>query len=306
MPDATTDGTHGKSTTKVIEDDPWAMFGVTVNLCEESKNTKKKHTKDPGCDLRVPWGNNKRWKYEKKRSMDDTVVVQYDERIGSAGEAKPAEIFRLGPAYSHVDYVVLMARDVWSINSNWESTETRGENTPPWFISNHYHPMSVRPSSVHAQRVPLSSSRRSNPQELYVLAPRSPYSLSTSEPIGARTTDSPQNPPTPLRAYNMPNASPLTVIKRKRSEGKFDEMEQRAPETKPKRPKVSTTTSKPQGATRPSRPTASNATAEFPNGFFYCHQCNKKRDSSGEAGVALITHPATNLNIIRSRTILHL
>ena len=60
MPDATTDGTHGKSTTKVIEDDPWAMFGVTVNLCEESKNTKKKHTKDPGCDLRVPWGNNKR------------------------------------------------------------------------------------------------------------------------------------------------------------------------------------------------------------------------------------------------------
>ena len=41
MPDATTDGTHGKSTTKVIEDDPWAMFGVTVNLCEESKNTKK-------------------------------------------------------------------------------------------------------------------------------------------------------------------------------------------------------------------------------------------------------------------------
>ena len=42
MPDATTDSTHGKSTTKVIEDHPWAMFGVTVNLCEEGKNTKKK------------------------------------------------------------------------------------------------------------------------------------------------------------------------------------------------------------------------------------------------------------------------
>jgi hypothetical protein len=38
MPDATTDGTHSKSTTKVIEDHPWAMFGVTVNLCEEGKN----------------------------------------------------------------------------------------------------------------------------------------------------------------------------------------------------------------------------------------------------------------------------
>jgi len=151
-----------------------------------------------------------------------------------------------------------------------------------WFISNHYHHMSARPSSVHAQRVPRSSSRWSKPQELYVLVPHSPYSLSTSEPNGTRTTDSPHNPPTPLRAYNMPSASPLTVIKRKRSEGTFDETEQRAPETKSKRPKVSTT--KAQGATRPSRPTTSNATAEFPNGFFYCHQCNKKRDSSGEPG----------------------
>lgn len=177
-------------------------------------------------------------------------------------------------------------------------------NAPPWFISNHYHPMSVRPSSVHAQRVSRSSSRWSKPQEIYVLVPHSPYSLDTSEPNGARTTDSPHNPLTPLRAYNMPSASPLTITKRKRSEGSFDETEQRAPEMKSKRPKVSTT--KAHGATRPSRPTASNATAEFPNGFFYCHQCNKKRDSSGEPQLALITRPVTNLNPVRSRTILHL
>ena len=283
-------------------------LGFAINLWEEGANTKKMRTKDPGCDLRVPWGkgsNNKRWKSEKKGvSMTRWL---YSTMTSESEKAKPAEIFRLGPAYDHVDEGRgLMTRDVWSINSNWESTETRGENTTRWFISNHYHPMSVRPSSAHAQRVPLTSSRRSNPQEVYVLVPRSPYSLSTSEPIGARTTDSPHNPPTPLRAYNMPNASPLTIIKRKRSEGNFGETEQRAPETKSKRPKVSTTTSKAQGATKPSRPTASNATAEFPNGFFYCHQCNKKRDSSGEPGLALIMRPVINLNPIRSRTILHL
>jgi hypothetical protein len=81
----------------------------------------------------------------------------------------------------------------------------------------------------------------------------------------------------------MPIAeSPLNAIKRKRSEENSDETEQRAPETKSKRPKVSTMTSKAQGSTRHSRTDESNATVEFPNGFFYCHQCNKKRDSSGE------------------------
>ncbi|KAH9963838.1 hypothetical protein BC827DRAFT_1118264, partial [Russula dissimulans] len=49
---------------------------------------------------------------------------------------------------------------------------------------------------------------------------------------------------------------------------------------KPKRPKTSTMTSKTKGATRPTQTVPSNANPEFPNGFFYCHQCNKKRDSS--------------------------
>jgi hypothetical protein len=148
--------------------------------------------------------------------------------------------------------------------------------------------MSIRPSSPHAHRVPPSSSRLSNPQDIYVLVPRSPYSLGSSEPIGTRTIDSARNPPTPLRESNMPSASPLTAVKRKRSKANFDELEQRAPETKSKKQKVSTVTSRAKGATRPPRIVASNATAEFPNGFFYCHQCNKKRDSSGEPRLVLV------------------
>jgi hypothetical protein len=43
MPDATTDGTHGKSTPKVIEDHPWAARGSAVNLRKESSKRKKAH-----------------------------------------------------------------------------------------------------------------------------------------------------------------------------------------------------------------------------------------------------------------------
>ncbi|SRR6267154_2477755 len=181
----------------------------------------------------------------------------------------------------------LDARDVRSINSNWVSTKREVRTHHRWFISNHYHPMSVRPSSVHAHRAPSSSVRTPKLQELYVLVPRSPYSLGISERIGPRTADEPHNPPTPLRAYNMPSAaSPLSVIKRKRSTGNFDETEQRAPEAKSKTQKFSTTASKAPTATRPTPTVASNATADFPNGFFYCHQCNKKRDSSGERALS--------------------
>ncbi|KAN0106968.1 hypothetical protein V8E52_010636 [Russula decolorans] len=79
----------------------------------------------------------------------------------------------------------------------------------------------------------------------------------------------------------MPIAeSPLAGIKRKRSEGNLNETEQRAPEAKSKRPKISTMTNKTQGSTKLTRTVESTPTEEFPNGFFYCHQCNKKRDSS--------------------------
>lgn len=190
-----------------------------------------------------------------------------------------------------------------SINFNG----TRGQNTR-WFISNHYHPMSLPPLSLHAQRATPSSSRPPKRSEVYVLVPRSPYSPCASETIGPRTVNgSHHNPPTPLREHNMPIAgSPLAVIKRKRSEGNLNETEQRAPEAKSKRPKVSTMTNKTQGSTKLTRTVESTEAEEFPNGFFYCHQCNKKRDSSGELRQALIMSSATSLISFASRTILHL
>jgi hypothetical protein len=160
----------------------------------------------------------------------------------------------------------------------------------PWFILNHYHPMSIHSSSVHDKRASSSSFRFRNLPEVYVLVPRSPYAVAKSGGIGPYSADSSHNPSTPLRAYNMSNAGPpVSVLKRKRSEGKLDEMERHPPETKAKRRKVS-------AKTQATQKEASNATPEFPNGFFYCHQCNKKRDSSGEPTLPLITHLATILN----------
>jgi hypothetical protein len=135
--------------------------------------------------------------------------------------------------------------------------------------------MSVRSTAARAECAPTPSSRsRSLKQQVYVLVPPSPYSASASasEAIGTH------NPLTPLRVHNMQSAS--SVTKRKHSEENPNEMDLRvnvAPETKPKRRKVAAT----QSGTRATTHTvASNATAEFPNGFFYCHQCNKKRDAA--------------------------
>ena len=161
-----------------------------------------------------------------------------------------------------------------SINSTKREDKTHFR----WFISNHYHPMALTPLSLRAQRALPSSSRPSRLSEVYVLVPHSPYSPCASGPNGFH-----HNPPTPLREHNMPTPeSPLAVIKRRRSEGNLDETEQHAPEAKSKRPKVSTMTNRTQGSSRHARAVEPTATEEFPNGFFYCHQCNKKRDSSGE------------------------
>lgn len=150
------------------------------------------------------------------------------------------------------------------------------------------------PPSLHAQRATPSSSRPHKRSDVYVLVPRSPYSPCTSGP--RIVNDSHHNPPTPLREHNLPiPESPLPAIKHKRSEGNFDETEQRAPEAKSKRPKVSTMTNRTQGSTKLTRTVEPTPTEEFPNGFFYCHQCNKKRDSSGNPRQALIMSSATSL-----------
>ena len=54
MPNATTDGTHGKSTAKVIEDYPRAIHVVMVRVCHKNRSTRVR-TRDPWYDLRVPW-----------------------------------------------------------------------------------------------------------------------------------------------------------------------------------------------------------------------------------------------------------
>lgn len=169
----------------------------------------------------------------------------------------------------------------------------------------HHHPMSKRSVAARAERAPTPSSRSRKLSEVYVLVPRSPYSRSASEAIGTRSAIDFHNPPTPLRVHNMQSASSTPgPIKRKYSDETPNEAELpvSAPETKMKKRRVSATETKTQGATRATHIIASNATAEFPNGFFYCHQCNKKRDS---ACTCFISRLVALLTAIFSGTDLH-
>ena len=166
--------------------------------------------------------------------------------------------------------------------------------------------MPMRFVAARAERPPTPSSRSRDLKEVYVLVPRSPYSLSASEAIGTRTTSDFHNTPTPLRVHNIqsPFSAPAT-IKRKHSEENRNEMDLRvnAPEPKPKRRRVFAAETKTQSASRNTHAVASNATAEFPNGFFYCHQCNKKRDSA--CTLHLIPRSVALLTAIFSGTVLH-
>jgi hypothetical protein len=160
--------------------------------------------------------------------------------------------------------------------------------------------MSMRSVAARAGCASTPSSRPRKLSEVYVLVPHSPYSLSTSEAIGTRTANDFHNPPTPLRVHNMQSASSTPgTIKRKYSEEIPNETELRvgAPETKMKRRKVSATETKAQSATRATHTEASNATPEFPNGFFYCHQCNKKRDSACMLSSHLAFSGSTNRHL---------
>jgi hypothetical protein len=82
MPDATTDGTHGKSTPKVIEDHPWAERGSSVNLRKERSKCKKGA---PGIPRMICVRHEEKELSEKKGGK---VVVVRSEWIGR----KPAEI----------------------------------------------------------------------------------------------------------------------------------------------------------------------------------------------------------------------
>ena len=164
--------------------------------------------------------------------------------------------------------------------------------------------MSARSIAARAERGPTPSPRSRNLKEVYVLVPRSPYSLSASEAIGTRTAGDFHNPPTPLRVHNMQSASSTTTtIKRRRPEETTNDMDLRVntPEPKMKRRKSEINT---QSATRATHTVATNASAEFPNGFFYCHQCNKKRDSACTSH-GFISRLVALLTAIYSGTVLH-
>ena len=164
----------------------------------------------------------------------------------------------------------------------------------------------MRSVAARVERPPTPSSRSRDLKEVYVLVPRSPYSLSASEAIGTRTASDFHNTPTPLRVHNIQSAfSAPATIKRKHSEEYPNEMDLcvNAPEPKMKRRRVSTAETKTQSASRTTHAVVSNATAEFPNGFFYCHQCNKKRDSACTSH--LISRLVALLTVFSSGTVLH-
>lgn len=73
----------------------------------------------------------------------------------------------------------------------------------------------------------------------------------------------------PLRASASKNAIvPMNTSSKRKQDETHDQPSKKA--------KVETTSVKPNAMRRP----LANATLDFPNGFVYCHQCNKKRDAA--------------------------
>jgi len=131
--------------------------------------------------------------------------------------------------------------------------------------------------------------------QVYVEIPPSPLhksrSVSTSGALHVSAISANKKENTPLRPSNMIQiqttafASPLNR-KRKLSESLTNMAAGGVPSSS-KKPKLVTDTKdmdkpKPKGSALQVRMATSNATEEFPNGFFYCHQCSKKRDSASK------------------------
>lgn len=94
----------------------------------------------------------------------------------------------------------------------------------------------------------------------------------------------------PLRATDMfqtqlkINSTPLSR-KRKLSESDANMAIAAIPSSTMKKPKLATgakVAEKHKAGTLVPKIQSSNISEEFPNGFFYCHQCSKKRDSASE------------------------
>ena len=144
-------------------------------------------------------------------------------------------------------------------------------------------PLSVNPA------YPLKVVRQLS--QVYVELPSSPFRRTSNTPDSLLTTtsnrqshgaDMPKEN-APLRARNEEHissagSSPVVVqLKRKRSARDLgrEGTERSAVQTKKQRVSSDVKARSANTKTEPS-----NATEEYPDGFFYCHQCSKKRDSN--------------------------
>lgn len=150
---------------------------------------------------------------------------------------------------------------------------------------NHYNRMSSTPK-------PYPSVQRLN--KAYVQVPQSPVSLSSYRALGgsahlvpsSRLKENTPLPPFKLAMPQHPSSSSAST-KRKISDRDssslvFDGVY--ISSTKKSRLSASTGNMTPLKAKAPKPEVpAANACPGFPNGFSYCHQCNKKRDVAGKS-----------------------
>lgn len=164
-------------------------------------------------------------------------------------------------------------------------------------------------NSTTKQQHPSHPRRRS---QLFVDIPHSALHASftpTTSPYkpGSLKENTPLHP---LRTNSHIDMSTSSTASRKRKLSNDDSLEdffEDSASTAPKKTKLSTSATTPPAAAKakPSgKPKETKVvkeqnpnvpSEEYPNGYFYCHQCNRKRDMSGTFASAALTLPATLL-----------
>ena len=138
----------------------------------------------------------------------------------------------------------------------------------------------------------------------FVQVPASPQALSSYQTFGTPShvaASSKLKENTPLRPLQLgmnQQPSGSTSWKRKLSDRGSSSMIFDGVVVASKKAKLSFNT---DGTTSGTKETqfaslSDKACPEFPNGFVYCHQCNKKRDVSGKFGVHVIAQKLTHIN----------
>lgn len=142
---------------------------------------------------------------------------------------------------------------------------------------------------------PTLARRRS---QVYVEIPPSPFTSHLHSPAPPRpSVDLKENAPLhPLRINSQANMSANSSASKKRKMHEDDKSDPHADSaaTKSKKPKLSVSASQPTGkakAVAKPKPKddkeakdaeVDSPAEQYPNGYFYCHQCTRKRDTSCE------------------------